>query len=407
MLSKRRSSVFLYKMLLLGITIMAILFILRIISFQSSDSMTYLVVRLLCVAISFLLIVMNMRSRITYQPIVFWAGLYTLVTSVNIVFITRTSINDLSDAVGWALFFISSYMLQKKGILKIEDVFNYLDLTKIICVIASLGIVFMHLTGIIPGTSEMYPTYVLLALCPFALYQIDLNKRVKFNILFLVVTFIIMLMTSKRSCVLVIALGMVCYYFTKARIQSRNIRAIFNKIIKYVIVIILLFLIMYFFALQMGLDIIYRISDMLGGDTNGRSILWDNVLSAFFNSSFYAWLFGHGYHSFRFYQFAGYFTNLNGNLAHNDFLNTLYDYGFIGLFTYAVLTFNFIKMYFKLLKNKSVAVPSYAFSVVMLIIMSMVSYFCIESRIINFVAIYWGIILGTNFMENKKQIDKK
>ena len=74
---------------------------------------------------------------------------------------------------------------------------------------------------------------------------------------------------------------------------------------------------------------------MLNGDTNGRSAIWENVLEAFNASTLSEKLIGHGYHAFRFYKYSGYMYILNGNLAHNDYLNTLYDYGIIGVAVYA------------------------------------------------------------------------
>lgn len=76
---------------------------------------------------------------------------------------------------------------------------SVLNQTCPVCLGYSFVLVIEHILGIIPGTSEMFPTYVLLALVPFSLYEMDMEHGIKFNVIYLICTFLIMLMTSKRS----------------------------------------------------------------------------------------------------------------------------------------------------------------------------------------------------------------
>ena len=47
-----------------------------------------------------------------------------------------------------------------------------------------------------------------------------------------------------------------------------------------------------------------------------------------------------------------------------------------------------------LIKKKSEIAPAFTFSIVLLGFLTFVSYFGIESRIINYVAIFWGYTLA-------------
>ena len=258
----------------------------------------------------------------------------------------------------------------------------------------SFVLVIEHILGIIPGTSEMFPTYVLLALVPFSLYEMDMEHGIKFNVIYLICTFLIMLMTSKRSCILVLAVGIMGYFLVKAKVQGRNVKAIVNKMAKYILAILVIFFAMYFVTKLMKLDIVERLNEMLNGDTNGRSAIWENVLEAFNASTLSKKMIGHGYHAFRFYKYSGYMYILNGNLAHNDYLNTLYDYGIIGVAVYVSFLLSMIKELLLLIKKKSEIAPAFTFSIVLLGFLTFVSYFGIESRIINYVAIFWGYTLA-------------
>ena len=59
----------------------------------------------------------------------------------------------------------------------------------------------------------------------------------RFNVIYLICTFLIMLMTSKRSCILVLAVGIMGYFLVKAKVQGRNVKAIVNRMAKYILAI--------------------------------------------------------------------------------------------------------------------------------------------------------------------------
>ena len=302
--------------------------------------------------------------------------------------------NDFTDAALWPLLFLTIYEVTAQNCISEVSLFRILKITKIVCLGYSFVLVIEHILGIIPGTSEMFPTYVLLALVPFSLYEMDMEHGIKFNVIYLICTFLIMLMTSKRSCILVLAVGIMGYFLVKAKVQGRNVKAIVNRMAKYILAILVIFLAMYFVTKLMKLDIVERLNEMLNGDTNGRSAIWENVLEAFNASTLSEKLIGHGYHAFRFYKYSGYMYILNGNLAHNDYLNTLYDYGIIGVAVYASFLLSMIKELLLLIKKKSEIAPAFTFSIVLLGFLTFVSYFGIESRIINYVAIFWGYTLA-------------
>lgn len=393
-MSKKSIQIFLFNCGLTCILLMSCLFAYRILIFSPSELMGYLLAKLACTIFMFLILIQNIRRKVSIWGPGFTASLYAVIVSINILLITRTSINDFTDAVLWPMLFIATYQMTVKGYINQDKLFTLINCTKIICLLYSTVLALQHLSGLIPGTSEMFPTYVLLALIPFSLYEIDLNKRTKFNYAFLICTFIVMLMTSKRSCVLVLGGGVIAYFFLKAKIQGRNLTTVFNRIAKYILLIIAIFLVMYLVTIYLQLDILSRLGDMLHGDTNGRNVIWENVINGFRNSSLDKKLFGHGYHAFRFYQYQGYLSFLNGNLAHNDYLNTLYDYGVVGLTVYVLFLLSIVRELFKLIKQKSSISPSFVFSVMLMIFLTLVSYFGVESRIINYVAVYWGYTLA-------------
>ena len=61
---------------------------------------------------------------------------------------------------------------------------------------------------------------------------------------------------------------------------------------------------------------------------------------------------------------------------------------------YVSFLFSMIKELLLLIKKKSEIAPAFTFSIVLLGFLTFVSYFGIESRIINYVAIFWGYTLA-------------
>ena len=383
-----------YNLSLILVLIMAWLFAYRIFTFKTYESMIYLVARLICLATSFLLIFSLTPRKVKINKPVMYAVFYSAIATVNILIVTRTSINDFADAILWPSLFVATYLVFSKGKADQKFFSKYINVAQILCLIFSLGLGLEHLLGIIPTTSDMFPTYVLLALTPFALYRIDLGVNRTFNWTFLVLAFVILAMTSKRSCILVIAGGMIAYYIVKAHITGRNISQVVYKFFKYTIIVLVVFVGLYFVVLRINPDLIDRIGQMFSGDMNGRDALWEYIISAYKQSTMEKKILGHGYHAFRYYNWGALARYFSGNLAHNDYLNTLYDYGIIGLVFYVCFLISIIEVFITQYKKKSLLAPSFAFSIVLLLVLSFVSYLGVESRIFNYVVVYWGYTLA-------------
>mgnify|MGYP006352270629 CR=1 FL=1 len=87
------------------------------------------------------------------------------------------AINDFTDAALWPLLFLTAYEVTAQNCISEVHLFRILKITKIVCLGYSFVLVIEHILGIIPGTSEMFPTYVLLALVPFSLYETELGEE--------------------------------------------------------------------------------------------------------------------------------------------------------------------------------------------------------------------------------------
>lgn len=121
-----------------------------------------------------------------------------------------------------------------------------------------------------------------------------------------------------------------------------------------------------------------------GGDHEGRSTMYPIVWKSIWNSDAFELVFGHGPNAV--------INNgvLNGDAAHNDYLEFLYDFGIIGLILLILYQWQLILITIQSYKNKEYFFPTiFAFSTIM--VLSMVS---IVYAFYYFLLIipFWGIV---------------
>ena len=138
----------------------------------------------------------------------------------------------------------------------------------------------------------------------------------------IIVSIIVMVLVASRGGILSLAAGIsVLLFFSKIKLKYKIL-----SVILLTAFVIYLFNNDYFALLQ------YRI-EREEGEGSGRTIIWENKLSKFFDSSPITWIFGMGY-------WNG--TYLGGNTTnysciHNDYIAYLVCYGVIGLVLYILM----------------------------------------------------------------------
>lgn len=124
---------------------------------------------------------------------------------------------------------------------------------------------------------------------------------------------------------------------------------------------------------------------------NGRLDIYKDVINAFSEQSTFNHFFGSGYREVQ----NELFNNYNYNIyisAHNDFLEVLFDYGYIGLLFYILLHISIIKRVILLYKLKSSFFSPYLISYFVFLIMSSVSHLIIYPSYFIFLIAFWAYI---------------
>ena len=171
--------------------------------------------------------------------------------------------------------------------------------------------------------------YMFVMILPILLYRFK-----KDNIWMFIITLILTMLTGKRGALL-IYLVFLLYGFVNLKWIRKSFKLNW-KIVLFLGVII----VGYIFFMETSFESLqYRLLNIENTDRgsigSGRNILWTLFLSKwYFSDSLVNLFFGYG-----FYATMGF----NGFMAHNDFVEFLFDFGLLGLFCYVFVLISYYK----------------------------------------------------------------
>ena len=142
---------------------------------------------------------------------------------------------------------------------------------------------------------------------------------------------------------------------------------------------------------RFGIDVLGRFSELSSDGGSGRNIVWAKVLASFSNSDLKRKIFGHGINSV--FQTVTIYSDVRIK-AHNDFIETLHDYGYFGLFLLIAFIIMLFREWYYQFREHTEQLAIYSFSMIVTIFFATFSYFFIESTVINYMAVYWGIVFA-------------
>ena len=231
----------------------------------------------------------------------------------------------------------------------------------------------------------IFTTYYSFAFLPI-LFLTCSSKIAK---LYSFIVMLVMLLTLKRGAFLIVFLGLGIYYFM-VKYTDESAKHQMRKYLSYFMGVLVLLIFVNYLIEKLDLNILLRLQNSLEDSGSGRLMIWDEIIWEFTKSSFIEKVFGHGFHSV-FYQVKPLGI---ARYAHNSFVETLYDYGIVGLILIIYTVVLLMKKSIEMLKIKSKLTPIMFYSLVPMLILGLVSYFFEEAIIIIPISVVWGVCLG-------------
>ena len=308
--------------------------------------------------------------------------LYTAVITISTLSFHLP--NGVIDVLLWPLLSLVFYDSSKRG-----DEYKFIKRTILffyaLVILGCTIIVKWRASGITGNGGVVYNAYFCLTLLPLVLKY---HPKILGKIL-IFVPIIMLLLTAKRTGLLIAVIGCALYYVADVLILESSTKKI-KKYAKYFVLAIVAITIIYF-AQKTEIDkAISRFNSLSEDEGSGRLTIWRTVLDSFKNSAIVRQIFGHGTHSVLYELKPGGIERY----AHNSFLEYLYDYGIIGftlIVSYVAMLIARIKDY---VKQKSSNLPVLTYTLTITVLLSLFSYYFEQSYIILPVSMTIGIILG-------------
>lgn len=202
--------------------------------------------------------------------------------------------------------------------------------------------------------------------CLFPIVFLDIKRFMK--IIILVSSTACALLSGKRTALIVLVIAFALPYLCKLLMSDgkNKLKNIFSLVALSVLIVLL-----YDYLLdKFNITIFERFQNIAVDGGSGRFDIYHAVIEAFNNSGIINKVLGHGYNGV--FNYGVTFTS-----AHNDFLEVLYDNGFIGLTLYLCFIGGVISTAIKLLKNRMETSFAVLSALMVLICMSITSHLVI------------------------------
>lgn len=291
----------------------------------------------------------------------------------------------LTDILTWPMLYLifQSYTREKS----LSEEFIQASATGVVLIIASsFLLIYKHRAGDGNLGGVIFYAYYSVTFMPLLLYLV--TKKIWHHVFFLATIFL-MVISTKRAGTLVAAFGYLVYIVADIR-SNPKIR---NKKIIYGCILVMLFLAgVLFLALDqiMSFEIVGRLMELTTDGGSGRISIWKDIFDHFEEAGTVRQWFGHGYQAV-YYQLQPYGFS---RLAHNSFVEFLYDYGYSGLFLFLCFFAVIIGKTIRAFREKSPHSAALLVAMSVCLMFGFTSYFFEESKIIMPIAIFWGCVDG-------------
>lgn len=139
---------------------------------------------------------------------------------------------------------------------------------------------------------------------------------------------------------------------------------------------------------------------------SGRTLLWEGILTNYNSLSFGEKLFGSGMHAVK-YKYNPYGL---GWYAHNSFIETLYDYGIVGLLLLIAFIVVIIKKTLEMNSRKSIVAPIMSVTIPSMLLFASSSYFFEIGQTMLFYSFIWSLcitIFDQGLLVHKTSVPEK
>lgn len=351
-------------------------------------SLLFAVVLLLIGAIYLLPVVRTMKIRSSQSAVILMVVLLLMLELASSFRNHRFTIGNLGDMLIWPMLILDAYLVCSRYEPEQHSFGFATYLSELVLVAAAVPLVLTHLRGYTYYGMIVRPVYFCFALIPFVLIQKDGFWK---NAVIVLVC--LMEVASTKRAGAIACIGGVCvYYILRLHIEG-SLGKKMKAIAKYIVVAAVACAAISVYSMTHSIAILERFANLSNDGGSGRLEIWGKVFKAFLHLDKFQQMIGRGYQAV-----SAELQVINSHTinAHNDFVEYLYDFGYVGLVLLVLLyVFLFVQLY-QLWSKKCWIAPAYGCCLFMLLVMSMFSYGFVQSTTIDFLCIFTGCACALN-----------
>lgn len=320
-----------------------------------------------------------------------WFFAYALTTCLMRLINVRTNLAGVIVDLSLALYPLC-VLLGAYGYAKLVGHKKHIDvlvlLLLVVCAFSFLKLYSLINVGSVQGHYGVI-SYIIYLL-PVVL--INKHKWVRFLgsgvILFLVVASI------KRQAFLSFSFALIAYFFVNQYIKGGiKLKTIFVSIISILVVCVLLL----FTVSYLDVDIFERFANIGDDGGSGRVEIWSSIFDHLYKQDIFSWLVGSG---------TNYTAVISGYTpAHNDFLETIVDYGLFSLLLYIGFFLSLLHAAVKMTKQRSKYAPAMWAQYAIFVVYAMTSVMTVWQTY-NIMMLNFGLLIGLNAHEKCNFLDE-
>lgn len=314
-------------------------------------------------------------------------GIFVVYIIFQIIFNSSNYFNDFSNSI----FGLTTFILFLNC--KYNDRSLQLIKKSVFPILLIISVLYLYSRVNPPSPSDdIWPLYANSIYYPVCFLPWAFLNKGK-SILSMIVVFICTLLSLKQGAFIAIAVSMLIYTVMNARSSGRKVM---RKIILVFCTLIVLGSILYSYVVNtFDADILEGFSTISEDGGSGRADIYSAVIKKLSESDFIQLLFGHG--------------GLNsvvddiGISAHNDFLEVIYDFGFVGFILYLSIIICIVRKTIYSIRTKRNDSLMLFISLIIFLILTMVSHIFFILKYSLFIFAMWGFCLN---LKNKVPYDQ-
>lgn len=317
-------------------------------------------------------------DKVLFLPVIF--SIYCILVSI----INRISIDNTSSILYFLLSFVVPWIL-----LRSNEENSYVivhDSCKFASIIMLLLIPIYFIIGIVSRGTGIHSHFAYIFPILICFVLTNPNKS-KYSWILMIAGFVVVTISLKRGAFIGYVLAVVIYYTFGLLIVKQSLSKKVTSILGAIAIAVILVLVFDYFSQTDTVNMLSRLTQIREEGSSSRGLIFEATISAFKRLPLSQRIIGRGFNGVRndmvFYDLTGTFS------AHNDFLEILYDFGYIGIALYSLIILSVLKMIIRLFKNKDPFALGICASFGTFIVQSYVSHLFLYNYLYHWLIYLW------------------